>query len=179
MDEIYPYVKSTGAFHCPDDSGQNGSTGYYVPYTQLPAGDPNGTNNHYYGSYGMNSSYYNNHTPLLQGPGNYPGWTIGTIASPSTVIWIADGDGSYQIDWGGDANNAGFVGTQVYNGYTEVGTTKVLGDGALCFRHGGPDIANVLFCDGHVKALNAGQATVSNKESDGNVYDYLFICNGA
>ena len=51
MDMIYPYVKSTQVFHCPDDSGDpvsgtNGggtgnATGTYVPYQQLgAAGQP-------------------------------------------------------------------------------------------------------------------------------------------
>jgi len=66
------------------------------------------------------------------------------------------------------------------NGFTEMGSTGVTSqtDGSLTFRHGGPNLANCLFCDGHVKALNPGQATVTNVESDGGTYDYLFICNG-
>jgi prepilin-type N-terminal cleavage/methylation domain-containing protein/prepilin-type processing-associated H-X9-DG protein len=169
MDAVYPYVKSVGVYHCPDDAGQNGSTGNYVFYQNLT-----GANANYYGSYGMNSSYWGTGSVSTKGPGNGPGIGLSQLNSPSTTIWIGDGDGSYQIDW----QNAGQENTASSNGFTEIGSTGSEGDGALTFRHGGPDLANALYCDGHVKALNAGQAEVTAKESDNNTYNYLFICNG-
>jgi len=171
MDAVYPYVKSVGVYHCPDDAGQNGSTGNYVFYQNLT-----GQSSSYYGSYGMNSSYWGTGGGVAcKGPGNGPGIGLSQLNAPSTTIWIGDGDGSYQIDWQGPN---GKENTASSNGFTEIGTTGSNGDGALTFRHGGPDIANALFCDGHVKSLNAGQAVVTAVEADNNTYDYLFICNG-
>ena len=62
MDMIYPFVKSTGVYHCPDDSGGliGGATGNYVPYQQLgTAGQPATPNDKYYGSYSINSYDFN------------------------------------------------------------------------------------------------------------------------
>ena len=178
MDEIYPYTKSTGIFHCPDDSGINGSTGQYVPNTQLgiAAGtSANGDNTHY-GSYGMNSSYWssgnNNHN--LAGPGNAWIAPMASITDPAKTIWVTDGDGSYQVDW---PNGNPAPTTQ--GGLPAVGSYNSLTDGAMTFRHGGPDLAETLFCDGHVKALRMGDATtLSVKESDGNQYYLPFILQG-
>jgi prepilin-type N-terminal cleavage/methylation domain-containing protein/prepilin-type processing-associated H-X9-DG protein len=171
MDAIYPYVKSTGVFHCPDDSGQGGSTGLYIPYQQLTA--PSFAN---YGSYGINSMYWGGGGGInLMGPGNGTN-TLSSLNSPASTVWVGDGNGSYTID----CQSNGPIPVQTVNGYTEIGTVNVsnLSNGAFVLRHGGPDIGNALFTDGHVKAMNAGQATVTNVESDGNTYDYLFICNG-
>jgi len=176
MDAIYPYVKSVGVFHCPDDAGQNGCSGQYIPYQQLTAPDYK-----HYGSYGINSFYWdngngNNSKISLCGPGNSDGQTLAQLNSPATVIWAGDGSGSYTVDW----ETVGAVSPVQANGYTELGQQNAtnMTDGALTFRHGGPDLANVLFCDGHAKSINAGTATVTAKESDNNTYDYLFICNG-
>jgi prepilin-type N-terminal cleavage/methylation domain-containing protein/prepilin-type processing-associated H-X9-DG protein len=177
MDEIYPYVKSTGVFHCPDDAGQNGSTGQYVPNTQLGvvAGTNAAGDNTHYGSYAMNSSYWgNNGAHQLAGPGNSWIAPMASVTDPAKTIWVADGDGSYQMDW-----NSGNPAITTSNGYPEVGTYGSLTDGAMCFRHGGPDLAETLYCDGHVKALHPGDATVlSQVESDGKQYYLPFILNG-
>jgi prepilin-type N-terminal cleavage/methylation domain-containing protein/prepilin-type processing-associated H-X9-DG protein len=176
MDEVYPYVKSTAVFHCPDDSGQNGSASEYVYFQNLTS-----PSDLYYGSYGMNSTYWANGSNGgaslvdLRGPGNNNGQTLASLQSPATVIWVTDGSGSYQVDW----TFPGAQNKQISNGFTEIGDTGGRGDGAMCFRHGAPDLANALFCDGHVKAMNADQARVTNTESDGNVYDYLFINQGS
>ena len=174
MDEVYPYTKSPQIFHCPDDSGQNGSTGNYIPYTQLSSADDKD-----FGSYGMNSAYYNNTTSSLTSPGNHIGGSACSLAqlnSPASTIWVGDGSGSYEIDW---SASSGAQTAVTSNGYSEVGITGTRTDGALCARHGGPDLANVLYCDGHVKSLNMGKLLATATESDGNTYDYQFINNGA
>ena len=35
MDAVYPYVKSTQVFSCPDDSGIDGGTGEILPYSRV------------------------------------------------------------------------------------------------------------------------------------------------
>ena len=72
MDAVYPYVKSVGVYHCPDDAGQNGSTGNYVFYQNLT-----GANANYYGSYGMNAWAM-----------NPPDSSIGVyMSSPASDYW--------------------------------------------------------------------------------------------
>lgn len=149
MDAVYPYVKSTAVFHCPDDSGINGSTGNYIPQSQLTATDDKD-----YGSYGINSAYWSG-VDGLRGPANYDasntgvGYGLADLQSPSTTIWVQDGSGSYQVDWDAQANAK--MGTQ--GAYPALGSLNSRQDGAATTRHGGPDLCNTLYCDGHVKSI--------------------------
>jgi prepilin-type processing-associated H-X9-DG protein len=178
MDEIYPYVKDASVFHCPDDVGLDGAKGTYIPIGDLTTPDAT-----HYGSYGMNSAYWHNGTNgagnnvSLRGPGNNNGQSLSAIKSPSTVIWVGDGTGSFQIDW----CFPGAVSANTVDGFSEVGRSNPSGpdgDGALCFRHGAPDLANVLFVDGHVRGISVPDATATAVEADGKTYNYMFINNG-
>ena len=159
MDVIYPYIKSTQVFHCPDDSGINGSTGNYIPYQQIgtsadpQAPNPGNTDDKNYGSYAMNSAYWGGvPNDQQRGPGNTGpsgnGFPLSALNSPATTIWVTDGDGSYQSDWPDQPSVQN--GTQ--GAYPAVGTFNSRQDGATVARHGGPDLSNVLYCDGHVKS---------------------------
>jgi prepilin-type processing-associated H-X9-DG protein len=165
-------------FHCPDDVGLDGAKGTYIPIGDLTTPDAT-----HYGSYGMNSAYWHNannggnSNVSLRGPGNNNGQSLSAIKSPATVIWVGDGTGSFQIDW----CFPGAVAANTVDGFSEVGRSNPGapdGDGALCFRHGAPDLANVLFVDGHVRGISVAEATATKTESDGKVYDYVFINNG-
>ena len=167
MDAAYTYVKSTQVFHCPDDSGINGSTGNYVPYEQLGT-VPNtvGTgDDKNYGSYGINSAYYGR-PDALRGPANYDasgtgvGYALADLKSPATTIWVVDCSGSYQVDW----DQTAALGTQ--NGYQAVGSLNQRGNGAAVTRHGAPDLCNVLYCDGHVKSMRIGAMIQPGKNPD-------------
>jgi prepilin-type N-terminal cleavage/methylation domain-containing protein/prepilin-type processing-associated H-X9-DG protein len=168
MDSVYPYVKSTQVFHCPDDSGGlakgagNAATGIFVPYQQL-----SGPDDTHYGSYTMDSYGYDD-VPANQGPGNalqggffnVPGYSLAALAAPSSTVWIADGDGGFQASSHLNSN----IIAKTEGQYQAIGssasdqTTPNLIDGdGIIFRHGGPDIANILFCDGHVKSLHQQQ----------------------
>ncbi len=172
MDVIYPYVKSTGVFHCPDDSGINGSTGNYIPQAQLTKDD-----NQNYGSYGINSAYWStNDVPDDQqrGPANSNngiGFSLNTLSAPASTIWVSDASGSYQVDW--PNHGAATVGTQ--GSYPAVGSLNSLTDGAAVCRHGGPDLSNTLFCDGHVKSLRL--STLTQKNAAGN-FAYFTMAGG-
>jgi len=167
MDMIYPYVKSTGVFHCPDDSGglisgQNGTnnnfpaSGTYVPYQMLgAAGQPPTPSQGYYGSYSINSYNFGGTYPDI-GPGNDNGtgqaYTLATLQAPANTVWVMDGAGSYNMD----CNNANMAADTVgsYPGINCAGQTPSLNDNSpILFRHGGPDLCNVLYCDGHVKSV--------------------------
>jgi prepilin-type processing-associated H-X9-DG protein len=153
MDMVFPYINSTKVFQCPDDMGINGSTGKYIYFKNLTA--PSDLN---YGSYGMNSSYWNNNTaPYAEGPANSPGFTVSQVPSPATTVWVSDCSGSYQDSWA-----SGNPTPTLIAGGMAVGTTNSVDNGAMFFRHAGPSIANVLWCDGHVSGMTVGQMTKVN-----------------
>jgi len=166
MDAVYPYVKSTQVFHCPDDSGINGSTGNYIPAVQIgTSADPQAltagsTDDKNYGSYAINSAYYGVNDDNIRGPANTtgsndPGYALNNLQSPATTIWVTDGSGSYQVDW--DVQNNAKIATD--GAYQSVGSHGGRGDGAAVARHGGPDLCNVLYCDGHVKSQRISTIT--------------------
>ena len=189
MDAVYPYTKSTQVFHCPDDSGLNGTSGQYVPFQQLgtTTGTTAGGDAKHYGSYSINSFNFNaaGSFPTATGPGNTVsgngGFTLATLNSPASTVWVVDGDGGYQADC--DGNNL-FITTE--GGLPAIGCTSKnppnLIDGDMTiFRHSGPNITNVLWCDGHVKGLSTGQLLGPQtyvKFSDNNSYPALWTMQG-
>jgi prepilin-type N-terminal cleavage/methylation domain-containing protein/prepilin-type processing-associated H-X9-DG protein len=176
MDCIYPYIKATAVFHCPDDPGWNGDSGQFVPASKMAAGYQDYLD---YGSYAINSSYW-----ALQdwrreyGPGNANGAImLSSLKQPSQTIWVADAQGSFQFDWANGSPNptptnycagAGLaIGQNVSN-------ANHLTDGALQEVHGGPDISNILWCDGHVKAMHMSQLITTNTAGNGvGLYGYF------
>ena len=167
MDAIYPYVKSTQIFTCPDDSGILGASGKYVPYQQLgiAAGTVAGGDNKHYGSYGINASYWGAGDPN-RGPANFPAASLATLASPASTIWVADSTDSYQIDWGGQGSVTNPINTVAsYSVFGDPGSNN-LNDGGMVARHGGPDLANILYCDGHAKASKLTNLLAKNANGD-------------
>ena len=178
MDMIYPYVKSTGVFKCPDDSGNLtiGSTGNYVlapvgttPGGTVPAGQ---TYNQNFGSYQLNSTGFNEGDVTLRGPGN--SIPNSSLQSPASTIWITDGDGGYTTT--SDVNtNLKILTRGSYKGVGwNVGPNVADGHLALT-RHGAPDLCNTLFCDGHVKSMRADAMYVNDPT---NVYHYMWTIRG-
>jgi prepilin-type N-terminal cleavage/methylation domain-containing protein/prepilin-type processing-associated H-X9-DG protein len=191
MDMVYPYVKSTQVFHCPDDSGDtitnaNGSasnadgtaTGTYIPQSQLTA-----ASDRYYGSYAINSYNWGGQAPDI-GPGNNnggngQGYTLSSLQSPASTIWVVDGGGSFQFDCNGPAMITGTQGS--YPGIYCGNQGNSLNDGnPMLFRHGGPDLSNVLYCDGHAKAVRQGsvmQTTIPAGQTQ--AYNYQLTMRGS
>ena len=56
-----------------------------------------------------------------------------------------------------------------------------LNDGnPIVFRHGAPDLSNVLMCDGHVKAMRVGDLMqTSISPADGKPYLFHFTMRGS
>jgi prepilin-type N-terminal cleavage/methylation domain-containing protein/prepilin-type processing-associated H-X9-DG protein len=196
MDMIYPFVKSTEVFHCPDDSGGlvsgvgGTNSGKYIPYQQLgQPGQPPTPNQTYYGSYAMNAYNYGSGSYPDIGPGNNfqgraVGYPISTLLSPATTIWVTEAAGSFQVDCDGPYLGATKVGSYPAIGCESNGTTvdgfTLNDDNPVVFRHGGPDLTNVLYCDGHVKAQRIGdllQTSISPK--DQKPYYYHFTMRGS
>ena len=152
MDSIQPYVKSTQLFVCPSASSglANGNTGQYVPAKNLgTAGNPASPNDKYYGSYSYNSSYWGNNDAATDGQEttNPSGKALAQVAAPATSVWVLDGNGSFEVAWETKGNHQAPAGTlRTANGVVE--------------RH--LDTTNVLFCDGHVKALKLNALFAEN-----------------
>ena len=194
MDAVFPFVKSTGVFHCPDDSGypingvngpvnRGNSTGIFVPVSQYDtAGGPQSPNECYYGSYAINAYDYDATAPDL-GPGNNynrAGYTLNSLGSPATTVWVVDGGGAYQFDTNGAGKNlqAGTFGGQPTIHSSSQGPGPIDGN-PVVFRHGAPDLSNVLFCDGHVKSMRQGELLkTSVSPADGQTYNYYFTMRG-
>ena len=194
MDSVYPFVKSTDVYHCPDDAGDpslksnagtsaldgaKNPTGKYVYYQNLKGND-----DAHYGSYGMNSSYFGKSNPQ-KGPSN--GMGLNEIQAPASIIMMGDSDGSYQIDWNGNANDSGGdqygnqpiqTNTALNNGFQCIGWSNgnnhQLPEGALVARHSDGSLANVAYWDGHVKSVRLSSLTTLNKD---NLYG-AFVAEG-
>ena len=155
--EIYPYVKSTGVYKCPDDStAQTTTTNAGVTTTLVPV------------SYGMNVDI----TPRIGGQ------ALSSEAAPANTVLLFEYVGD-QTDvtnpleatdpdgWGMDSGGDGFRHDSfTYNGTTSTTSGYATGDmgqpantnnannangdaGQHTGRH--TDGSNFLFCDGHVK----------------------------
>ena len=176
MDAIYPFTKSAAIFNCPDqnssgdyldpaDTRLSGSTpaaakvapqsfGTYVPWTQLADNTPTMRP----GSYCMNSAYYSTGHGAGRPPVSdaYPPdvWSLNKISTPATTVWVADGDGAFSADGYGTislGDPAGQFADTTPAIDTWHGMQKL---GNLVARHSG--LSNVLWCDGHVKAVTIG-----------------------
>ncbi len=160
MDAIFPYVKSEQLFSCPSFSASGDAipaggasplgntdgtagtgTGNFIQAKNLP-----GTvSNRYYGSYGINTAYYNDATHPAPGISATAtgSLSLASVESSATTVWVGDSNGAYNFSWA--------------SGQPAVsGTPKRLGNsdyqnGSLVERH--LETTNVLFVDGHVKAM--------------------------
>lgn len=86
MDAIQPYVKSTQIFNCPSQSTYGAGQGPYLFRS--------GNN---YGSYTINSAYYNAGDGMTSPAGEFV--SLAAATAPATTLWVADGNGSYEANW--------------------------------------------------------------------------------
>jgi len=133
MDAIFPYVKNEGVFVCPSDAKMT----YHFR---------DGRN---YGSYGLNGAYNalgDAFTPPRSGNGLLVSWS--RIGIPAETVWVCDNANAPSA-----ANPGGSQGfywaTPATNPTISNGSPRQLQN--IVERH--LDFTNVLFCDGHVKAL--------------------------
>ena len=196
--QLYPYVKSTGVFHCPDDS------------TAVPSGTAPS-------SYALNSnfSFYVDSGNKTGCAGVHGAYTLSQLNGPAKTVMIfeAAGSGNYDVSTenhhtfetppgiiencgGSPAGNA--LGNQYgggpMNGYSINGPlTLATGDmpgaralvasmnkgsgtsamGIATGRHTG---SNYMFADGHAKYLRSEQVSAggnANKETDQQNYDIV------
>ena len=176
MDLIYPYVKSAGVFHCPDDAGLNGTTGVYIPYSQLAGNDAT-----HYGSYAINQAYWDPAVPTQdKGPAQVPSQggpiSLSNLSAPANTVLITDGSGPFQFDW----PDIGSVGAKTDGNYPALGWTQNNGypgfgpttEGDVVQRHDSQSYTAVLWCDGHEKNSNLNNLMATNPSG----YMWQFTC---
>jgi prepilin-type N-terminal cleavage/methylation domain-containing protein/prepilin-type processing-associated H-X9-DG protein len=128
MDAIQPYIKSTQLFNCPSQGNFSSSTnGLYEFRT--------GTK---YGSYVINATYWGTGDGLTSPAGEYV--SLASAATPSTTIWVGDGDGSrFEVAWENVSKNPPPT------------TTEPKQLNTVIERH--LSTTDLLYVDGHVKSL--------------------------
>jgi len=144
MDVIYPFVRNTQVFSCPSDTLSS-------PYVYDQPGVGGGGTN--YGSYAINST---DSGFVGEGPaGNNHDVFIASFVNPSNIAWVADGAPN-DPNWAYRFLVTAFANTPRISNTTprrlsclDVGTASYESD--IIERHLGT--TNVLFCDGHVKAM--------------------------
>ena len=148
MDALYPYVKSEQSFTCPSDVPVTVSgVTYYPEYkvnTTLPSASAS-----YFGSYAINAAYGNNLNG--GGPGINNGAPLSAVNDPAGTIWATDSSlattgatyGKYRFNF------------WTYSTVTPAGSPRTVHLSNFCAemseRH--LDTLNVVYTDGHVKAL--------------------------
>jgi len=175
MDAIYPYVKSEDVFNCPNEEfpfTNGASSRTFQPYGYYKTNPSNGTNSRY-GSYAMNAVYrYDNFVQPPSGgnsgTGYQRGLAISDIKSPASVIWIADAyplpnlsqGGVYQFGWSCLKSGSG-AGCTSYQPTVTRGPGGIINTNYnppqidnLVGRHSGGSMSNVIYCDGHAKAVS-------------------------
>jgi prepilin-type N-terminal cleavage/methylation domain-containing protein/prepilin-type processing-associated H-X9-DG protein len=149
MDAIYPYVKNEQVFHCPSD-GVNKKYVYR---------DRDGS--HGYGSYAMSNAYYKVGDKFTAPTSDYNQpflMRIAMIEAPSTTVWIVDGGvrgiknpdwKSYEFWW--------YDPPEINKAFPTPTSTAPRYFQNFVARHS--DMVDVVYCDGHAKAVNIDQLT--------------------
>ncbi|MDQ2687639.1 MAG: DUF1559 domain-containing protein [Armatimonadota bacterium] len=145
MDAIYPYIKSENVFTCPSDSVNR-----YVYYKKLA-----GPDDAHYGSYALNAAYYTVSDGFTS-PGGERGITLAAVQAPANTVWAVDSGGGsarantyYELAWPDSDSNP----LPITPGNPPVmdAGLKPNSAGAVVARH--TEFANIVWCDGHAKAL--------------------------
>ena len=149
MDAIFPYVKSEQVFTCPSDSAANSR---YIYYSKAEAGATT-TPNQNYGSYGLNGAYGtvgDAYTPPRSSSSTASPYLVSAaaISVPSSTVWITDNNNAVTTA-NADGSQGFFWTTPSANPVISTTTPRQLQN--IVERH--LDTTNVLFCDGHVKAM--------------------------
>lgn len=197
MDAIYPYVKSEQIFNCPSSPPRVQKYTYY----QNLSGDSQA-----YGSYAANELYYTGQTPpagYLPFETPFAGsFYTGTIRKLSSLAAVAEtvfcidaaptsdapsynsGDGLGFVFTCGDPANPACLpgGTQLSSSMdTNTNSMGILRTGGysaqISLRHF--DMANVLWADGHVKAMSAGQLLTQGSATYGSNHTLKYFTNAA
>ncbi len=191
QDAIFPYVKSEGIFNCPSARfGSAGAADLPLPFHYSNPSSPSGRGTYAksIGSYTINASYQrDDQTPFSTLPPvtsvndvfqPLTAAHLSAIPAPTTTFWV----GEHNSYMGGDPIDLHSVAFGVLAASVSGLTLQTAGgqgdypalagyiDTRLTQRHLGT--TNVLFCDGHVKAMQFGQLA-ERSSRDANFYRYF------
>ncbi len=152
--QIYPYVKSTGVYACPDDSP---STSNF--YKEAISYAINANLNPSAGAISVAQFQSPAKTIELFEVTNVAGDIVNDVANNSGFAFSATGDGNCGMGYVGDASASAThyaqYATGVFGNITQNATGSLFA--ALAGRH--TDGSNFLFADGHVKYQKAAQVS--------------------
>ena len=161
MNVIQPYVKSTQLFICPSDSSQKG----YAATSKVYDGSSQDV-----GSYGINSAYHYTAFPGDAGPNDHsPRYKkLSQLQEPAGTVWVADKQFRDKTYW-----HFCWIDVASQPPITP-GSPRLLfsGCGDVAERH--LETTNVLFVDGHVKALKL-DALIGKRSASSGAYSYFTI----
>ncbi len=146
-DLLVPYTKNMEMFNCPSSTIKVGkdSVGKFLR-TQIP--------------YACNTAYWGGHAGSASGPvASHPmNKSMAELKVPAETVFATDFSGSWEA--GGQYDiNPGYVQPSASTTFKAV------------YRHS--DVCNVVFCDGHVKAMTQG-ALLQTHSVSGVAVKYLF-----
>jgi len=164
QDSISPYVKSSGVFNCPDSPNK------FIP--SPTAGVPDFRSGSALGSYQVNAAYGDTRydykgswhgvfglTAHCQGNSCHAPSTLAELGHPASTVLVTECGPAFSA-WGEATPAVGDV-TDWWSAGTEVGVDKTVTPWAIDPPGFGLDVAawhtdrtNVLFSDGHVKAVS-------------------------
>ncbi len=171
MDALQPYEKNAAIFNCADQGGYLDEKairsadvttpyGEYIPQARITAKSRN------YGSYCMNSAYYDLIGSGLPGSPpvsvDYPPkfWHLAKLEAASTTVWAGDSDGEFAADGASLQNIPGqFADTvpplEIWRSSPKLGN--------FVGRHQGK--CDILWCDGHVKPVSLASLVSPDQET--------------
>ena len=166
MDAIYPYVKSTQIFDCPSETELS-----KYAYNAPGVGPVSPGTNVSYGSYCINHT-----SPVLTdatngmgsgGPGFLRDVALAQIGAAATTMWVAEaapGTNTTSKLW----NTPRYWGVRIQSIQGTISprtlSSSTQYSAKIVERH--LETSNVLFCDGHVKALRIDNLTLKNANGD-------------
>lgn len=144
-DAIFPYVKSEQIFNCPSHTltkidSANGRFRYYQNIAQVPPAVAN-----FHGSYAINDANSNSAASTIYTPVDK---ALSAIEDPAGTLWVADAAQESTANFTFGVPSA----TWVYEEENGAVTFGRIASPATRLHERHLETANVLYCDGHVKA---------------------------
>lgn len=152
QDAIHPYTKSSQVFNCPSEGGKSANRSY----THRASKGGVTKNN---GSYAINASYRNSrNSPVsyldMKETAPYIRM-LPALPVPAETVWVCEGTNNvFQLEWKNNAEHFDTLNSDPYPYLSDSSPSKDATTGmadGVGARH--LETTNVLWCDGHVKAV--------------------------
>lgn len=149
QDAVYPYIRNSQIFNCPSDASTKGFKRYVYSEAPVASKETNRSN----GSYSINALYRNSSNRFgpvsnLDENGVFTPRRMTQVPVPATTMWVGESIGSIFEFEGKDTTDDPEL---IYDDLQFPYLTDNGGTG-IAARH--METTNVLWCDGHVKAMS-------------------------